>query len=512
MNAYILSIRITKRLLRYDLMLKVFEQLKQNDEKAVKEYDLPSALLMEIAAKGVAEKLIELSYGKEPFYQNLLDGISSFIPNKKTILLVCGSSDNGGDGLALSRIIQDYFNVITVLPYPPKSEMCVIQEKRLKLLGIEVKNKLDESSMERCDILLDAMFGTGFRGEMKAEYLSLLQNMNETKALKIALDVPSGLDILGVPAVNCFKADFTICIGALRAQLYSSLAKDYVGCIILKRLPLPIAKYEEDSSLFLLEENDMKLPFRNVQNVNKGTFGHVAVLQGEKKGAAQLVATAALKFGAGLVTLVGDCVHNSSPDIMESFDIPQNTTCIAIGSGLGKDNLVAFNKFLTHITEHSEISFVLDADIFYYDEIVLILKQKRRMVCTPHPKEFQSLLKIALGVELPIEEIRVRKLELMRTFCKQYPYVVLLLKDCNTFIGSDKNIFINSKGSPSLAKAGTGDVLAGFVVALLSQGYDALSSCITASMAHALASSTASSSYSLTASELIEKIAHSTLI
>ena len=341
---------------------------------------------------------------------------------------------------------------------------------------------------------------------MRSEYFALFQKMNEMKAIKIALDVPSGLDILGLPSSNCFKADITICIGALRAQLYSSLAKDYVGEIILKRLSLPAIKYEEETDLFLLEKSDMKLPFRRIQNVNKGTFGHVAVVQGEKSGASQLLASAALKFGAGLVSVVGESVANIYPDLMESSCIPQNATCIAIGSGLGRENRGVLNSFLLYIKAHPNIFLVLDADIFYYEEIVLILEQKRDIVCTPHPKEFQSLLKIAMGIDLSIEEIRVRKLELIRAFCKDYPDVVLLVKDCNTFIGYNKHIFINDKGSPSLAKAGTGDVLAGLIASLLAQGYTPLQASITASLAHALASRATSSSYSLTASELISHL------
>ena len=486
-------------------MLKVFERLNSKDVRAVNEYNLSSSVLMEIAAKGVAEKILELSYGEEPFYQTLLDGFVSSIPNKKTIMIVCGSSDNGGDGLALSRLLQDYFDVITVLPYPAKSEMCVIQKKRLEALGIEVREEI-ESGDRAPDILVDAVFGTGFTGEMREEYQPLLQKMNQIEALKIALDVPSGLDILGKPSSYCFMADVTICIGALRVQLYSSLAKDYVGTIILKRLPLPITKYEEDTDIFLLENSDMKLPFRTVQNVNKGTFGHVAVVQGEKRGAAQLVANAALHFGAGLVTVVGKSILNSTPDLMESVHIPKNSNCIAIGSGLGRENQDVFNDFLVHITEHPDIALVLDADIFYYSELPSILQQHRRIVCTPHPKEFQSLLKFAMNIHISIEEIRWKKLELMRAFCQQYPNVVLFLKDCNTFIANDHSIFVNDKGSPSLAKAGTGDVLTGLISSLLAQGYASLQASITASLAHALTSQYEASTYSLTASDLINRL------
>jgi len=490
-------------------MLKVFESLKKKDENAINEYALSSDVLMEMAAKGVAEKIIEIAYSNEPFYQDLLDGFFYNIAYKKTVIIVCGPSDNGGDGLALSRLLQDYFCIITVLPYLPKSQMCILQKKRLDLLSIDVNEGMachEVLKNKTADILVDAVFGTGFAGDMRKEYQDLLEEMNQLKALKIALDVPSGLDILGVPS-SCFRADITICIGALRTQLYSSLAKDYIGHIVLKRLPLPVKKYEADADIFLLEKSDMHLPYRKVHNVNKGSFGSVAVMQGERKGASQLVAKAALTFGAGLVTLVGKDVSIFMPDLMESQDIPDGITCIAMGSGAGRENKWLLDKFLLYVEAHSDVSLVLDADICYYDEVASLLRENRHMVCTPHPKEFQSLLRIAMGMELSIEEIRRDKLALMRAFCKKHPHAVLLLKDSNSFIGYGKTIFINDKGSPALAKAGTGDVLTGLIASLLSQGYEPLQSTITASLSHALVASAEPESYSLLASTLIEKIA-----
>jgi len=495
-------------------MLNVFESLKEKDRDAIDKYKIDSNVLMEIAAKGVCDKIIELAYKKEPFYKELKRGFLQEIIAKKTIQIVCGSSDNGGDGLALSRMLQDYFVVKTIMPKPAKSNMCILQKERLDLLGITVEKTIDYE----CDILVDALFGTGFRGELQKEDAYLLQKMNAVQAVKIALDVPSSLDILGVPSFfegtpSTFRADITISIGALRTQLYSSLAKDYVGKIYLARLPLPTKIYEGSTNIFLLQKEDAKLPTRKEKNVNKGTFGHVAVIEGEKKGATQLVAGAALHFGAGLITIVSDDSTPSKPDFMLSSSIPQNTTSLAIGPGLGKNNKEFLTRHLPYIIEHKDIKLILDADMFYYKEITHFLEQKERaIVLSPHPKEFASLLKICIGCELSIEEIRKHKIELMKAFSSKYKHVVLLLKDANTFIAKDDLIFINSLGSPSLAKAGTGDVLTGIIAACLSQCpslYDSPLDCtITASLAHALASTKLKNNYALTASSLIKKIAH----
>lgn len=484
-------------------MLKVFQELKTHDEKAINTYHCDSNILMEGASLGVAQVIKEIAYKGEDFYQDYMEGFLKEVPKKKTIQIVAGASDNGGDGLSLSRILQDDFNVITVLPFPPKSKMCHIQKERLDLLGIKTQTNIEE----KCDILVDSLFGTGFKGDVRAEFLPLLEKMNEIVSYKIALDVPSGLDIKGVPTSVCFKADLTVCIGALRSQLFSSFAKDYVGHIILKRLPLPTKNYEEKTNIFLLQKDDARLPYRNKENMNKGSFGHVCVVQGEKKGASFLAATASLIFGAGLVSISGDDIPFTKPDFMYSKNIIKEATSIAIGQGLGKDNKKIFDEFLTLLSSQPTLPLVLDADILLYEKITSILDIASAVVLTPHPKEAKVLFKNTLGVSLSIDEIRKDKIAIMKNFCARYPNTVLLLKDCNTFICSNENIYINSMGSVSLAKGGVGDVLTGLIASLLAQGYSPLEATITSSIAHALSSHNIKNNYALTPSSLIEEIA-----
>jgi len=484
-------------------MLKVFEQLKTNDEKAINSYHCDSNILMEVAGSSIAQIIREIAYSNEEFYLDYMEGFLLEVPKKKTIQIIAGPSDNGGDGLVLSRVLQDDFNVITVLPFPAKSKMCQIQKERLELLGIKIQNNMEDS----CDILVDSLFGTGFKGDVKADFLPILKKMNEIKAYKIACDVPSALDIQGIPKTECFKADLTVCIGALRCQLFSSFAKDYVGQIILKRLPLPIDKYEEKTNIFLLQKEDVLLPYRDKQNMNKGSFGHVCIVSGEKKGASQLAATASLIFGAGLVSISGDNVPFTKPDFMYSKNITREATSIAIGQGLGKDNDEVFDEFLHIVSNEPSLPLVLDADILLYKKISSILDIASSVVLTPHPKEAQILLKNTMGISLSIEEIRKDKISIMKSFCAKYPNVVFLLKDCNTVICSKENIYINAMGSVSLAKGGSGDVLTGLIASLLAQGYSPLDATITSSIAHAMASHNFKNNYALTASNLIEEIA-----
>ena len=134
------------------------------------------------------------------------------------------------------------------------------------------------------------------------------------------------------------------------------------------------------------------------------------------------------------------------------------------------------------------------------------MKKSYCVVLTPHPKEAQVLFKNTMEISLTIDEIRKNKIAIIKKFCNKYPNAVLLLKDCNTVIGDKENIYINSLGDVSLAKAGTGDVLTGLIASCLAQGYSALDATITSSIAHALASNKFNNNYALTASSLIEEI------
>ena len=484
-------------------MLKVFQELKTHDEKAINSYHCDSNILMEIASSGLAQTIKEIAYSNEDFYQTYIEGFLPTVLKKKTIQIIAGQSDNGGDGLALSRLLQDDFNVITVLPFPPKSKMCQLQKERLDLLSIKTQTNIEDN----CDILVDSLFGTGFKGDVRAEFLPILKKMNEVNAYKIACDVPSGLDMEGMPKSMCFKADLTVCIGALRTQLFSSFAKDYVGKIILKRLPLPIDIYEGETNIFLLQKEDSKIPHRNKQNMNKGSFGHVCIVSGEKKGASQLAASASLIFGAGLVSISGDDVPFTKPDFMYSKNIVKEATSIAIGQGLGKNNDKIFDEFLNLVSSKPDIPLVLDADILLSEKINYILDIASSVVLTPHPKEMQTLLKNTIGISLSVDEIRKDKIAIMKDFCARYPNAVLLLKDCNTFIFEKENIYINALGSVSLAKGGSGDVLTGLIASLLAQGYSPLEATITSSITHAIASHNIKNNYALTPTTLIEEIA-----
>jgi hydroxyethylthiazole kinase-like uncharacterized protein yjeF len=265
------------------------------------------------------------------------------------------------------------------------------------------------------------------------------------------------------------------------------------------------AKYTEgfETDVFLLEETDMKLPTRNKANTHKGSFGHLAVIVGEKEGASMMSGLSALRFGVGLVTLVGELQSSLSIELMEDIHLPKNTTAIAFGMG--------FSEFEDEIVEdvlESEAPIILDAGIFSSEVILEFLEQKdRSIVLTPHPKEFVSLWNMTIDSPLNIAILQANRFDKVREFCELFPHVTLLLKGANMIIAKDEQLFINSFGTSKLSKGGSGDVLSGLIGALLAQGYDGLEATIQASLAFTSAAKAYDgSSYAMLPTDIIEEI------
>ena len=449
-------------------MQKLFDEVNSLDKRCYEKFLLSEDLLMEHAASNMA------LYISEKY--------SSF----ESILIVCGSGNNGADGIALARLLHTKFDVNLYLSTTPKSSMAQLQLQRAKTLDIKIVNELFNA-----DIIVDCLFGTGLNKPLDEKSINLLNTLNSYNSFKIACDIPSGI---------AFEADVTITMGALKTSLFSDMAKDYVGKILVANLGVQREIYEIDSNKFLLDESDMKLPIRNKKNAHKGTYGHLNVVAGCKKGAGIIAANAAFGFGAGLVSVV--CHENLDLPyhIMQTHFISENCTAIAIGMGLGKYETDEIRKIL-----NKKVPKIIDADLFYDKLICEVLEQD--VVLTPHPKEFCSLLKLCNIADISVDQLQNNRFLYVERFCKKYPNVVLLLKGANVIISSNEKLYVNSFGSAVLSKGGSGDVLSGLIGSLLAQGHKSLDATITASLAHAIASKNYSkNNYSLTPLDLIEEI------
>ena len=347
------------------------------------------------------------------------------------------------------------------------------------------------------DCIIDGVFGSGLNKALSSEICEILSLANSVKSLKIAVDIPSGIDKNGRILGGAFCADLTIAMGALKLALFSDGAKDYVGRIKVANLGISRQNFEEQSEYFLLQKSDLKLPLRRKQNTNKGDFGHTYVVSGQMSGAAQMAALAAHAIGSGLVSVVSKEPLNLSPILMQksSFDAARVVVC---GCGLGERKI--------DLAALRDKSCVIDADLCYEREILSLLNANPNLILTPHPKEFCSLLKIAGIADLSVSELQERRFELARAWSEKFSGV-LVLKGANTLIAQAGIIYVCDKGSAVLAKGGSGDVLAGLIGGLLAQGYSPLQASICGVLAHALAARAfAKNSYALSPLDLIEEV------
>lgn len=459
-------------------MQNLYTEVSSLDRRCVDLYALSEEVMMEHAASAIAGLIRE----------RIAPGAS--------ILILCGSGNNGADGLALVRLLEGSYRVSHTLPLGASSPLCRLQQERLEKLGLH-----PAPIPHSCDVIVDALFGSGLSRPLSGDSAAILDRVNAMEGVKIACDVPSGLFSDGRDP-HAFVADVTVTMGGLKRGLFSDSAKEVAGEIITADLGIPRSCYELPSHWQLLERDDLRLPIRTRISSHKGSFGHLAVVCGEKTGASVIAASAALRFGAGLVSLISNENVSIPYELMQSHSLPPTTTAIALGMGLG----VEFCDDELDAILHNDLPLVLDADIFYHPMFLELLRRDR-IVLTPHPKEFTQILKACRIADIDVATLQNDRFSHVERFCAAYPNAVLLLKGSNVIIGHHDRFFINPHGTVALAKGGSGDVLSGLIAALLAQGYDPLDAALHASLAHVLAAQKrGGNNYALTPFDLIESI------
>ncbi|MGZ5207565.1 MAG: NAD(P)H-hydrate dehydratase [Sulfuricurvum sp.] len=460
-------------------MRNLYIDVSSLDRRAAEKYGLTEEIMMEHAAIAI-ERLI-----RERFILG------------SSILIVCGSGNNGADGLALARLLDVSYNVILHLPFGVSSPLAKLQHKRLDAIGIK-----SEPLPKSADVIVDALFGSGLNRPLDSAAIKILETLNALQGFKIACDLPSGLHLDGSYDPDSFKAALTITMGALKRGMFSDHAKEIVGEIIVADLGIHHAHYEIPSHWHILEKSDIRLPYRTKTSSHKGSYGHLAIVCGEHTGAAVLCGSAALRFGAGLVSLISNENIVIPYELMQSHSLRPTTSAVAIGMGLGSE---FGDDELTRLCDN-DYPLLLDADIFIHPLFLDLLKRPN-IVLTPHPKEFTTILNITKLACIEVSQLQNNRFRYVELFCAKYPNITLLLKGANVIIGRNEEFFINPHGSVVLAKGGSGDVLCGLIGSLLAQGYDPLNAAIQGSLAHTQAASKFSkNNYAMTPLDLIERI------
>lgn len=436
-------------------MQNLYHEVNTLDQRARKLYGMSETVMMEHAALGIADYIVR------------------HFPKQSSILIVCGKGNNGADGRILSRQLDGDYVI-----------------------------SLDYVDGTHYDVIVDALFGSGLNRPIPFEIGKLIDTLNLSSGFKIACDVPSGVFADGSCDPHTFKADVTITMGGLKKSLFSDAAKEIAGEILVANLGVHRNHYEVPSAWKLLEQTDLILPHRIHTSTNKGSYGHLVVVSGEKIGASVIAGSAALRFGCGLVSLISNENVAIPYELMQSHSLPHSTTAIALGMGLGSE----FCDDELNCLLDNTLPLVLDADIFVHPMFPKLL-QREKIVLTPHPKEFTQILRVTGIADIDVATLQNNRFNYVEQFCAAYPKAILVLKGANVIIGSGEEFYINPHGTVALAKGGSGDVLGGLIGALLAQGYAPLTAAIQGSLAHTLAArGFDKNNYALTPFDLIERI------
>lgn len=482
-------------------------QMKAADQYTIQKLGVPSLELMEHAAQACVQVLedekVDLSH----------------------VCVVCGSGNNGGDGFAIARILQNNrYSVETFCVENPEHYTEETQEQMHRLQECGGKITYGMPQEDSYSVVIDAVFGVGLSRKVEGRYRQVIEQMNRMKGTKFAVDIPSGLSATTGCILGCaFKADYTVTFQLKKIGLELSQGRTMAGRVIVPDIGISTDSICEDQEIVRTAGKDIyrkMLPDRP-EDSNKGTYGRLLVIAGSKgmAGAAYLNAHAAYMTGAGLVriytssdnreilqTLLPEAIITTYEEYNKEELLSLLTWAdgVCIGSGLGMSRLS--EKILKTVIEYVKVPCLIDADglnLLAENNNYLNQMAERRFVITPHMKEMSRLTGIS------VEELKADRIQILKDFISRYR-ITCVLKDSRTLIASEeKGIRMNLTGNSAMAKAGSGDVLAGVISGWMVQGKEAEDAAELGTYIHGLSGDLAKFEkgvYSVMARDLIEYI------
>lgn len=446
--------------------------MKKVDTKAIGEMGIPEAVLIENAGRAVADGAVEL-----------LGDV-----REKRIILLIGKGNNGGDGLAAARFLLKRGALVTlVLAESPENfgpgaalQYKIDQNFPFTILRWEKDQNDVLQSCAQADLFIDALLGTSFHGKVREPIRSLLETLQMVPVPVLAVDIPSGVEADHGYTDLALHARMTVTMIAPKPGLYLYPGAGYTGKVILADLNTPpslVLEAESDAELLTEDLIRHVLPKRQA-NAHKGMNGKIGILAGSLgyAGAAELCSKAAVRAGAGLVTLYTQ-PEVLQPLIIKSTEVMvrpvteaslkafQAYDVVAVGPGVGKAPETV--QYLRELLPQLSQPIVLDADglnALAGDDVLLAsLKQK---IFTPHPGEMARLLGKSVG------EILQDPVQAAREGAARWQAVVVLKCTPTVVALPAGQIFLNTTGNEGMATGGCGDVLTGTIAALLGQGLD----------------------------------------
>ncbi|NLY74424.1 MAG: NAD(P)H-hydrate dehydratase [Firmicutes bacterium] len=457
-------------------------EMNQIDRSAQDEYHIPGMILMERAALAV-RRVIGERFGRAA----------------KKIYIFCGKGNNGGDGLALARLLAEREADVTVVTAFDRAQYRGLAEENLiraEKYGLPIVpwEDLNPAELRHADLIVDALLGTGATGAPKGAVAEIISMINDSGKPVVAVDLPSGVNVdNGRISGVAVKAKITVTFGLPKPGLLIYPGAEACGELIVDPIGFPRRLLESGAlKINCLSDAEVRelLPKR-APTTHKGAAGHVLVIGGAMgmTGAVALCSLGALRAGAGLVTAAvqnQNAFFEKPAEVMSlSWDkaaqLYEKASAIVFGPGVSVQE--QSRALLTEVLASSKVPIVIDADglnLLAADAIDL-RKIDLPLILTPHPGEMSRLTK------LPVAEVQENRIDIARRFAKETG-VTLVLKGARTIIADrDENIYINRTGNPGMATAGMGDALAGIICGLLVQGMNPLEAAVSGAYLHGLA-------------------------
>lgn len=444
--------------------------------------------------------------------------------NKRNVLIVCGKGKNGGDGFVIARKLSEcgYNTTVMMTMGLPTDEESSEMLSRVRTMGITVVyyDKTTERYFENAQIIVDCIFGVGFKGEPDENTATLFEKINSASATVVSIDIPSGLEgDSGKLTTSHIKADMTIAVMVFKPVHVLKPSMESCGKVVVAPIGVSDKCFQEvNATLFTVSADEIKAFFKKRDTEShKGTFGTVLVVGGsyEMPNAVYFASQGAINSGAGLVKIAFPAVAYSAiaPKTYEQILIPlesnkmgrisQNAirriekelrkcSCVVIGCGMGNDeDAKAITEF---VIENSEVPIILDADGIncLEDNINIIDRAKSTVILTPHPKEMSRIARVS------VDSIQENRGAIVKSFTQAHKSI-LVLKGASTLVGSTEyeDIYVNNTGNPGMATGGSGDVLAGIIASFVAQGVDPFRSAIAGVNIHGAVGDKVTEKYSM---------------
>lgn len=478
-------------------------QMKACDQAAIYKTGIPSMVLMERAALSVVDEM-------------MAGGM-----NLTSVLVVCGSGNNGGDGFAIARLLKERDVSVTLAFVGRETSMTeetALQKQICENCGIKICTDFQEREYTT---IVDAIFGIGLSRAIEGRYAQVIEWINHSQAQVVAVDIPSGISAdTGKVLGTAVRADLTVTFAFRKPGLILYPGTEYCGKLICRRIGISLESGMVPAAFTYTEEDLGKVARRRAYS-NKGSYGKVLLIAGSRgmSGAAYLSALSAYRSGTGLVRiLTPECnreiIQNCLPEAMvTSYDSSQDAIgklrelffwadVIGIGPGIGTGPVS--EEILNCVLKESALPLVIDADgLNLLAKQPSLLNQVRRpVIVTPHVGEMMRLT----GKDKT--EITGNLLECTREYAKQNQ-VICVLKDARTAVSDGGQIYLNTSGNHGMAVGGSGDVLTGVICGLLAQGMQPFEAAAEGVFIHGLAGDLArkqSSAYGMMAGDIADQI------